>query len=167
MSSQASMLEVIIDNSMIDWLIDDSIFTGLIFDPHFDNCLQAYVQSIIPTIAEKLIADVSQRGAHIYVCGDVGMAAGVHDAVKAACLTRGFSEDEAVKLLDNLRVRTDTWEHLVILCLHTTNASIKWTVRYPLMKPAQTVPGNPLGLASSCIGCLNYSILITTYCPNE
>ncbi|OWA50884.1 Nitric oxide synthase, brain [Hypsibius exemplaris] len=64
---------------------------------------KAYVQSVIPTIAEKLFADISQRGAHIYVCGDVGMAAGVHDAIRDVCLAKGLTEIEAVKLLDHLR----------------------------------------------------------------
>jgi sulfite reductase alpha subunit-like flavoprotein len=63
-----------------------------------------YVQNVIPTIGDALFADISKRQAHVYVCGDVGMAAGVHDAIKDVFVARGLSEIQAAKLLQNLRV---------------------------------------------------------------
>ncbi|XP_055327334.1 nitric oxide synthase-like protein [Paramacrobiotus metropolitanus] len=64
---------------------------------------KTYVQDVIPLIGETLHTDIFTRGAHIYVCGDVGMAAGVHDAIKNVIVARGQTEMEAENVLDSLR----------------------------------------------------------------
>ena len=62
------------------------------------------MQTIIPTIADDLFTDLTERDAHIYVCGDVGMATGVIDGLKKALVSQGMLEVEAVKFLDTMRV---------------------------------------------------------------
>ncbi|OQV13497.1 Nitric oxide synthase, brain [Hypsibius exemplaris] len=62
-----------------------------------------YVQNVIPTISEAVFTDLTEKGAHVYVCGDVGMATGVLDAIKDVCVAKGMPEVQAAKFLDKLR----------------------------------------------------------------
>ena len=50
------------------------------------------------------MADIRVREAHIYVCGDVGMAAGVYNAIRDAFEAGGFTAAQAQNLMNHLRV---------------------------------------------------------------
>ncbi|GAV04593.1 hypothetical protein RvY_14857-1 [Ramazzottius varieornatus] len=67
------------------------------------NVPKTYVQDIIPKIAATLLPDVRVREAHIYVCGDVGMAAGVYNAIRQAFEAGGFTAVQTQHLMNHLR----------------------------------------------------------------
>lgn len=63
------------------------------------------MQNIIPAVRNELVADI-RNDAHVYVCGDVSMAAGVHDAIKEALIARDVTETQATHLLSHMRVNS-------------------------------------------------------------
>ena len=85
-------------------------YTGLSCSPapsHWPSCsLQKYVQDILQEqLAEPVYRALKEQGGHIYVCGDVTMAADVLKAIQRIMTQQGkLSVEDAGVFISRLRV---------------------------------------------------------------
>ena len=67
--------------------------------------MQTYVQDLLRHNADKVYETVCGDKGHIYVCGDVTMAAGVRAVIEKIITKKGgMTEDKAKKVIELLKV---------------------------------------------------------------
>lgn len=78
---------------------------------HRPPLLQKYVQDVLQEqLAESVYRALKEQGGHIYVCGDVTMAADVLKAIQRIMTQQGkLSEEDAGVFISRLRV-SDSWQ---------------------------------------------------------
>lgn len=78
---------------------------------HHPLLLQKYVQDVLQEqLAESVYRALKEQGGHIYVCGDVTMAADVLKAIQRIMTQQGkLSEEDAGVFISRLRV-SDSWQ---------------------------------------------------------
>lgn len=78
---------------------------------HHPPLLQKYVQDVLQEqLAESVYRALKEQGGHIYVCGDVTMAADVLKAIQRIMAQQGkLSEEDAGVFISRLRV-SDSWQ---------------------------------------------------------
>lgn len=85
---------------------------SLLQQPLLSGCplLQKYVQDVLQEqLAEPVYRALKEQGGHIYVCGDVTMAADVLKAIQRIMTQQGkLSEEDAGVFISRLRV-SDSW----------------------------------------------------------
>lgn len=91
---------------------------------HGPPLLQKYVQDVLQEqLAESVYRALKEQGGHIYVCGDVTMAADVLKAIQRIMTQQGkLSEEDAGVFISRLRV-SDSSQHPEVSSLPTSTSN--------------------------------------------